>query len=129
ACPGPKCSGTPRGCQDNSQTLLAVECRFIEHVTYPLCLYPEEHVPDLVDYLWIAAGLSTREALEGSEDEIRGVFKVENGLHIIKVVGRRVAVLAVLDGHAPLTAPFTVYFDADYCVYSFGGFLVYCNLH
>src|SRR5205807_3821467 len=79
-------------------------CRFIEHVTYPLCLYPEEHVPDLVDYLWVAAGLSAWEALEGCEDEIRGVFKVENGLHIIKVVSRCVAVLAVLDGHAPLTA-------------------------
>src|SRR6266566_7616780 len=38
-------------------------------------LYPEEHVPDLVNDLWIAAGLSTRETLEGCEHEIRGVFE------------------------------------------------------
>src|SRR6266487_480146 len=71
-------------------------------------LYPEEHVPNLVDDLWITACLSAWKALESGEHEIRGIFEVERGLYAFEIIGWRRCVCAIFDGHTPLAAPFTV---------------------
>ena len=83
-------------------------------------LYPEEQVADLVDYFGVSARLATRKALIGGEHEIRCIFEVENGLHVIKAVGWNTCELTVFDGSAPLPAPFAIDFDAEYSVYTFG---------
>src|SRR6266852_1318647 len=92
-------------------------------------LYPEEQVPDLVDYLGVSTRLTAWEALIGGEDKVRCSFEVENGLHAIKGVGRFVAVGAVFDGDTPLAAPFAIDLDAKLSIYAFGRFLVHGILH
>ncbi len=56
---------------------------YIYHL--PNFLYPEEQVPDLLDYLGVSTRLTAWEALIGGEDKVRCTLEVENGLHAIKV--------------------------------------------
>src|SRR5579875_489273 len=82
------------------------------HASTMRYLYPEEHVPNLINHLWIACRFPTLNALEGGKNELRGVFEVENGLRAFKIVGWLVGILAVFHLHAPLPAVLAVNFDA-----------------
>src|SRR5690349_8176760 len=88
-------------------------------------LYPEEHVAYLVDDPGVSARLAAGEALEGGEDEIRGVFEVEQRRQAIKVLGWLVGEGAVFHFDAPLVAPFAIHFDAKFDIDAFDRFLVY----
>src|SRR5205085_10724317 len=84
---------------------------------------------DLVNRLRISARLTTREALEGGQHKIGGVFEVEERGHAIKIIGWRIGKLAILYMYAPLATPFTIYFNAKLDIQPFDRFLVNRGLH
>src|SRR6266571_6591120 len=82
-------------------------------------LYPEEQVPDLIDYLRVSACLSAWEALEGGEHEVRGILEVEDSLHTVKVICWLVGECAVFHCDTPLSTPFAINLDTELRIHAF----------
>src|SRR5438552_16189565 len=107
---GPPCNGLP---SLNIQRIprCCTPVREIRHARDASLLYPEKHMTNLVNHLWISTRLTAWEALKGGQHKVRGVFEVEEGLYAIQVIGWLGGVLTILYMHAPLTSPFAIHFN------------------